>query len=588
MGRTALRNNRAAGYLFWLAAALAVCLATEYGAFGLAQMDWSVPLLYGGDGISGVMSVKEALCGGELNGWPFYEAASPYGARYSMLYELFLGLCSLFTRNFALVFNLYVLIIPPLNTLSAYCVFRALDLRGPVAAAGAVTFGLCPYVQQRLGGHMGLAACECIPLLVLLCFWCVEDDRFNCPGKGFFRYKRNWLSLLFAWMIANNGIIYYPFYGCFLLCVAALCLLLRERSWKALLAPVITVAEIAFWVGMAFVPAVFGMLVGAGGSVTEGAVRGTIGGDIYGMRISSLLLSPNGYGVGKIAGLITRYREALARDEGILFNENGTGYLGILGIIGFLLLLAVLFTGTRFDRKPTLGSRLWLLARLNLAAVLLGTISGFGALVTIAVRMIRSHTRISGYIAFLCILGVALCAEELLRRLRGKKRAAVTAALVVLFGYAYWEQQGFFQPDYQGVQAVWASDADFVQRVEAQAGEGAVIYQLPYMKSFENGAVNKMADYTLYRGPLHSDTLRWSYGAADGSRNDSWNKATSELDPAALVTELRAQGVSGIYIDRDGYEEADWQALEQALCEAAGTDLTLVSEGGTLRYIPLT
>lgn len=583
-----LQKNKGADFLLWLAVALAVCLGAEYVCFGLSRMDWSVPLLYGGDGISGVHSIKEALQGGGLNGWPFYEPESPYGANYSMLYTLFVRFCGLFTDNFALVFNLYVLLIPPLNTLAAYCVFRALEARGVLSAAGAVVFGLCPYVQQRLSGHMGLAACECVPLVVLLCFWCVEDDRFNRPGKGFFRYKRNWLSLLFAWLIANNGMVYYPFYGCFLMCVAALCLLLRDRSLKALLAPLVTVGEIAAWLAVAFVPAVIGVLVGAGSSVTSGAVRGTIGGDIYGMRISSLLLSPNGYGVGKIAALITKYRSTLAKDEGIMFNENAAGYLGVIGVIGFLVLLVVLFSAIRWEKRPALEGRLWLLARLNLAAVLMGTISGFGALVTIAVRMIRGHTRISPYIAFVCILAMILCGEEILRRLRGKKLAVAAAAMALLFVYAYWEQQGFFRPDYDSVQATWASDAAFVGAIEAQAGEGAMIYQLPYMKSFENGSVNKMADYTLYRGMLHSDTLRWSYGAGVGSENDVWNQATSELDPEAMVAELRAQGFAGIYLDRDGYEEEEALALEQALCQAAGADAVLESEQRTLCYIPLT
>ena len=47
--------------LLWAAAAVLACLAVEYVSFGLSQMDWSVPLLYGGDGVSGVNGVKEAL-----------------------------------------------------------------------------------------------------------------------------------------------------------------------------------------------------------------------------------------------------------------------------------------------------------------------------------------------------------------------------------------------------------------------------------------------------------------------------------------------------------------------------------------------
>ncbi len=40
--------------------------------------------------------------------------------------------------------------------------------------------------------------------------------------------------------------------------------------------------------------------------------------------------------------------------------------------------------------------------------------------------------------------------------------------------------------------------------VESAAGEDAMIFQLPYMKNFENGPQNKMWDYTLLRGPLHT------------------------------------------------------------------------------------
>lgn len=220
--------------LLWAAAAVLACLAVEYVSFGLSQMDWSVPLLYGGDGVSGVNGVKEALRGGGLLGWPFYEPPAGTDPNYSMLYTIYLTLAGLFTDNFALVFNLYILLIPVLNTAVSFFALRALQVRGWLAFAGALTFGLCPYVQQRLNGHMGLAAVECIPLVFLLCLWCAEDDRFNRPGKGFFQYRRNWLSLLFAWAIANNGMVYYPFFGCFLLCVVALCLLLRDKHPRVL------------------------------------------------------------------------------------------------------------------------------------------------------------------------------------------------------------------------------------------------------------------------------------------------------------------------------------------------------------------
>ena len=59
-----MQKRSPADDLLWLGVALAVCLAVEYVSFGLSRIDWSVPLLYGGDGVTGVLSVKEMLQGG--------------------------------------------------------------------------------------------------------------------------------------------------------------------------------------------------------------------------------------------------------------------------------------------------------------------------------------------------------------------------------------------------------------------------------------------------------------------------------------------------------------------------------------------
>lgn len=577
--------------LLWAAAALAICLVTEYVQFGLANLDWSVPLLYGGDGISGVQSMRTALNGGaDLLGWPYYQPPAGTNPNYDLLYDLYAFVVGLFTDNFALAFNLYVLVIPPINTLVAYSALRSLKVRGWLACAGAVTFGLCPYVQQRLGGHMGLAAVECIPLVLLLCLWCTEDERFNRPGQGFFRYYRNWLSLAFAWAIANNGMVYYPYFGCFLLCITALCLLLRNKQVRSIISPLITIAEIVAWLALGFLPMVYGLLSGTGSTITAGASRGTVGPDIYGLRISTLFLSDKGFGFQIIADAISAYKAALAGEEGVMYNENSVGYLGIVGIIGFLLLLLWLFMTHRQSKSSSfslLSDRLWLFSRMNIAMLLLATISGFGALIGTVLRMLRGYTRITPYIAFLSILTVILLIESGLTNITatnlGKTKSIVaTAITITLLGYGYWEQQGYFNVNYSSTQALWVQDEAFVQQIEETSGEEAMIYQLPYMKSFENGTIHKMSDYTLLRGTLHSDTLRWSYGAPYGSENDIWNQTTSQLEPASMVAELKEKGFAGIYLDRDGYED---DTLEQTLSQIIGCT-PIVSGSGTLVYLP--
>ena len=143
--------------------------------------------------------------------------------------------------------------------------------------------------------------------------------------------------------------------------------------------------------------------------------------------------------------------------------------------------------------------------------------------------------------------------------------------------------------EYEEIQDKWYQDEAFMNEVEAAAGDGAMLFTLPYMKNFENGSLNNMWDYTLLRGPLHSKTLKFTYGAGYGTKNDLWYRETSELEPDAMVAELRTQGMTGIYLDLDGYPEDEQQSALAALTEAAGCgpEDVIHSGSGLLCYIPL-
>lgn len=573
---------------------LAAVAATEYWFFQLWRLDWHVPMFYGGDGIYWVGQVQRSY--GELSGslgWPFYEVAGRYDPNYDLIYDIFVWFVGLFTKDTGTVFNLYVLVIPFANALAGYAVFRMVGLRRWLSFAFGLTFGLTPYVQQRMAGHMMLAACEFVPFSVLLCLWCAEDEQFNRPGRGFFKNKRNWLALAMAWGIANNGAAYYPYFTCFFLCVTALCLILRDRRWRAGASCVVTIAEIVAWMIPDFFPMVLGILNGQGSTLTNGVYRSPVGADIYSLRISSLLLSPNGFGLQKLANWMGRYFHILATDEGPMYNENAYGYLGIVGIFGFLALLLMLLHSRDWKagrtERPELGDRLWLLSRLNVMALLLATIAGFGGIIGIFVRFIRGYNRVSPYIAFFALLAVGLALEKQLTRRTGRSRKVLAAVAILLLGYGYWEQQGFFRPEYEEIQDKWYQDEAFMNEVEAAAGDGAMLFTLPYMKNFENGSLNNMWDYTLLRGPLHSKTLKFTYGAGYGTKNDLWYRETSELEPDAMVAELRTQGMTGIYLDLDGYPEDEQQSALAALTEAAGCgpEDVIHSGSGLLCYIPL-
>lgn len=110
-----------------------------------------------------------------------------------------------------------------------------------------------------------------------------------------------------------------------------------------------------------------------------------------------------------------------------------------------------------------------------------------------------------------------------------------------------------------------------------------MVFQLPYVPFPENPPVNRMVDYDGLRGYLHSDDLRWSYGAIRG-RNDP-NAALAAEPTPALVKDVAAAGFAGIYVDRFAY--ADQAAkLEAELAATLGTK-PLVSENGRFSFFQL-
>lgn len=595
MDNPTLENRRPFRRLFLeLAAVLALTALIEWYYFGFCNTDLAVPNRYEGDGLTGVSSIKNALHGsGALLGWPYYQDSYAYSANYSMLKTVFIWLCGLFCGNASTVFDLYQMAIPFANVAVCFLVLRSLKMRGWLAYLAALAFGFCPYVQQRFIGHMALASVECIPLVFLMCIWCIEDDSFNRPGRGWARKGRNWLALLFAWMIANNGMVYYPFFSCFILCVVALCLLLRRRNWRAAVPALVVVAEIAGWLAVGFLPVVIGMIRGYGNAAAAGAVRTAEGALIYGLRLSSLLLSPNGYGIPKIASWFGNYFNLSAQLEGQNVNENVFAYMGMAAVAGFFLLLVNLFFREK-DSPTALGRRLWYLSRVNIAIVLLGVQTGLGSIIGAFLTYIRAYNRISPFLVFCGVLTVTLLAEALLQKLSARRKAAYAgAALLVagLFGYALWEQQGcynYLTEEYtRDISQRVKDDQAFVGQIEAASGEDALVYQLPYMRSFENGAVYDINDYDHMRGEVNSDTLRWSYGATDGTENDRWYARTSRLEPSALVAELYDKGFAGIWLNLAGYAPEERARTEADLCAAAFCDEPIRCGDGHTIYIPL-
>jgi phosphoglycerol transferase len=278
------------------------------------------------------------------------------------------------------------------------------------------------------------------------------------------------------------------------------------------------------------------------------------------MRITQLLLPVTGHRIPRLASLKASYNRWT-----LLVNENDTASLGAIGGSGFLVLLGWLIV-----RRPgaadagLFGS----LAILNISAVLLATIGGFGSLFAGAVTAkIRSYNRMSVYIAFFALFAVVLILDRLAQRCATPKAKGwpVAGALGLLLAIGILDQTtAHFAPPYDRLRAAYFNDRDFVRRIEASVPENAMIFQLPYVPFPENPPVHRMVDYSHFRGYLHSKTLRWSYGAMKGREGDAWQRHVAGQPLPEMLKALIAAGFRGIYVDRFGYADQG-AAMEAAL-----------------------
>jgi phosphoglycerol transferase len=305
------------------------------------------------------------------------------------------------------------------------------------------------------------------------------------------------------------------------------------------------------------------------------------GAEIYALKIAQLLLPTDGHRWSVLRELKETYNRSAP-----LRNENTSASLGVVASIGFLFLV-----GRYLYRRPlsTQAVPIDCLSLLTLAAVLLGTIGGFGALFGLLFPWVRAYNRISIYIGFFALFAVAgligwayrLCDK------RPYLRRAMAGLLLVLLGVGVLDEV----PRYDTLidpasPTTFAADQAFVQEIEATLPAGAMVFQVPYMPFPESRPVHGMEDYEHLRGYLHSDQLRWSYGVMRGTEGDARYRALATLPPEEMVRCVAQAGYRGIYLDRAGYSDGGSQ-LESVLTQLLDVP-PLTSDKGRFAFYNLT
>jgi phosphoglycerol transferase len=539
----------------WYAVLAMVTGFAVFGVLNLWNADLKVPFAYSGDAVSTGASVNGSVGAPGTTNMLDYPGAD-------LLHLVVLKVLCLVTGNWAVVVNTYYLLGYLAVALACGWSMRRLGLSRPAALAVSVLYAMLPYHLLRGEEHLLLGQYYIVPLV---CVLAIELAAGRTPlalmtgsrGRRWLAAGRGWWPLAVCALLGQSG-VYYAFFGCFFLLVAALWgwWRLRERARLAvgavLIGTVVTVALAGLAPNLIYRQ--------SDGSNSVVAARGTAEAEVYGLKIAQVVLPVRDHRVGVLARLRERYVSGVTGVYGQLGDtESEWVPLGVLGTIGWLLLLSASVFGLRRSSGES-GSMAVVSAAgaLNLAGVVLATVGGFSAVLAVVFTQIRAYNRIIVFLGFFAFLVIGMVLDRLRDKVPVASQAWATVALVtavLVIGVAD-QTTGAMVPRYADIRADWLVTGAFVDEVQNAVPVGSAIFQLPYVPFPENPPVARMSDYDHFKPYLQSTTLRWSYGAVKGRETAAWQQATASLDTTLMVSALRQAGFAGVWVDRYGYGDS--------------------------------
>ena len=551
---------------------IVLCSVFLFWIMDLWSADLTIPFTYGGDAL-----LESALIKGLIdNGWVLHNSFTgmPFGTFFydyplnSNLDFIIMKIIALFYPNWAATMNIYYILTFPLTVVTSLFVFRKLNISPLPAIAGSLLFTFVPYHFLRGEPHLTLSAYYIIPLIVLVIFWIFEDQFLLSSFQEIreFSVSRLWnyktiVSILIC-LGAGSVFIYYPFFACFFFVIAGFCAAIFHKKWHPFLNAVILVAIIVICVAMWNLPTIvyqhdYGKNIGV-------ASRSPQESEIYGLKIAQLLVPIPGNRIPLFSYIGQEYLKTTP-----IPSEGAMAVLGVVGSIGFIILILWIFfhSFSKFSIfNDELSKKINQLSILNLSAVLLATVGGFGTLLAYLIFPdIRAYNRISIFIAFFSILVIVLLLDYGIQKYsisKTKKWIMLGCIVAILLFGIYDQTSENFIPNYNGTKLAFMNDDQFIKNIEMTFPNDTMVFQLPYVPFPENPPVNNMADYDLFRAYLHSNNIHWSYGTMKGRYGDLWQQDITQKSTNEMIKSIAFAGFNGIYIDSYGYPDNGAQLIE--------------------------
>jgi phosphoglycerol transferase len=545
---------------------IAVCSSLLILIWGMQlwRADLSIPFSYSGDVSSIGLWIKSLIDGvwyfhNNFVGMPF--GLDMYDFPISSNFDFFLiKIMSLFSTNYAVLMNLFYLSTFPLTTISTVFVLRKLKISFSLSIFGSLLFTFVPYHFLRGEGHFLFSQYFLLPLIILVILRIFENPDLFFTNRKLdetrkFLINRKSIFCIIVCILIGSTCVYYAFFSCFFLLIAGLYAYFnhnKQNSFSALFFIVLIVV-----VGLINLSPTI-VYQHENGPNPTAWLRTPAEAEVYGLKIIQLLLPIQNHFIPQFAAISDYYSRTAP-----LVNENSTASLGLIGSIGFLLLIGGLLFGKIlfFEKDGEKYQKLFThISILNISALLLGTIGGIGAIFAYVFPYYRGYNRISIFIAFFSMLSIIIYLQIIADKYKNTRKIKIlfVALLIGLLIFGIMDTTNkYFVPSYDSIKNEYLSDEHLVNQIESTLPDNSMIFQLPYVQFLGGTVPNKIDYYDPLKPYLHSKTLRWSYGAMINRPGDLWQREISDQSLGEMVESLSLAGFSGIWIDTYGYANPD-------------------------------
>ena len=570
--------------LLWALATALLALAIATVDLELWDADAHIPFFGASGDIAYHLTTVKDIAGD--HGWfwhndalgaPFgqdnYDFAAPFGdtAHYAIVWVLGLAL-----GDPAVVLNAFFLLGFALIAVLAYAVLRDLGAARPPALVAALLFAFLPYHTIGNQHHLFLTAYYAIPPAIWLVVIVAEGRRvFDRAARG------RTAGLVAACVLVGAASSHYAVFALLVLATVVPVAAVARRSRRIALQGAAVAALVAGSLVLAHAPA----LVHQNGAADDVAMRQPGESELLGLKLADMVIPRDTHRIDFLARRGAQYSaKTPIRAAGF---SPALGSVATVGLAGALIVL--LTTGMSGAAASRRRSRVAIAGAVALMSFLIGTIGGGSSLIAFEISpQVRAWNRLALFIAFAALLAVALALTAFGDRLRARGSpawaAGVVAAVVGVAGILD-QTSPHDAPDHAKVAAAWNVDADFGDAMQARLPSGTKVLQLPYMSYPEHGSIHGLGDYDLFKGYVHTDGMRWTYGAIRGRPSD-WLASRQTLAPEQLAAAAAAAGFDAVYLDRAGYPD-NGAAVAAALETVTGPGTSATSKDGRLTFFDL-